>query len=255
MNKWPEDKLKSEIKKVMELHELHVFPSRQFLEGINRSDLFNAVARSGGFRKCADRWGIPKHQRTPRWTLEKIEEELNKYIEAKGLERLPSKPDLIKEGRQDLGNALTRHKGMEYWSERIGLPLKPSETTKGRMFERIVQNELENRNHDVKRMTTKHAYDLLVNENVKIDIKVASPGDVQGYRTHTFRPSKEYPTCDLYICVALDEENELEKVFVIPSKFAQVTTLCIMENSRYNAFIDRWDYIDRYTEFYKELTI
>lgn len=246
-------RLEAEIRNVMDAHDLDTFPSRMFLDGIGRSDLFNAVAREGGFVKCAEEWGIPRKKRTPKWTLGKIEEELKEYIQFERLDRMPSKPELMKVGRHDLANALTRYKGMKYWSERIGMPLKDSETTKGRIYEEKVKEKIEHLGHEVNQMTTKHAYDLLVNNHVKVDVKVASPGITQGYKTHTFRPSKEYPTCDLYVCVALDEVGKVEKTFVIPSKFAQVTTLCIMENSKYNSFIDRWAYIDRYTEFYNTL--
>lgn len=239
----------------MKDYGLDEMPSRQFLEGINRADLFNAIARKGGFVKFANEMGIPRRKRVSKWTLEKIEEELRNYVEEKNLDRMPSKPELIKDGRNDIGSALTRYKGMKYWSERIGLPLKQSETTKGNKYERITAMILEDMGHRVKEMTTKYPYDLLVNENVKVDVKVSSPGDIKGWRCHTFRPSKEYPTCDLYICIALDESEKIEKVFIIPSKFAQVTTLCIGAESKYNGFIERWDYVDRYTEFYKALGV
>lgn len=230
-------------------------PSRQFLEGINRADLFNAIARKGGFIKFADKMGIPRRKSVSKWTLEKIEEELIDYVKEKKLNRMPSKPELIKDGRNDIGNALTRYKGMRYWAERTGLPLKQSETNKGNRYERVTKTLLEEKGHQVKEMTTKYPYDLLVNENVKIDVKVSSPGDLRGWRCHTFRPSKEYPTCDLYICIALDEKEEIEKIYIIPSKFAQVTTLCIGEESKYKGFIGRWDYVDRYTEFYRSIEV
>lgn len=253
MTKWTEQNLKNELLQVMEDYNLSEMPSRGFLEGIDRSDLFNAISRKGGFKTFAEKTGLPTRKAVSRWSLTKIEEELKGYIEKHKLSRMPSKPELVKEGRNDLGNALTRYKGMKWWSEKLGIPMKETETNKGNEFERLTEKTLIQKGHEVKQMTVKYPYDLLVNNHVKVDVKVSSPGYVRDFRCHTFRPAKEYPTCDLYICFALNEHDEVEKVFVIPSKFAQVTTLCIGGNSKYDTFIDRWDYVDRYTEFYNML--
>lgn len=253
--KWTNELLRDTLLVIMKDFGLTEFPSRQFLEGIGRSDLFNAISRKGGFIKFADEMGIPRRKAVSKWTLSKIEEELLKYIEANELKRMPSKPELVKNNRNDLGSALTRYKGMRWWAEKIGLPMKETETNKGNMYEELTKNTLLDKGYEVRNMTTKHPYDLLVNDNVKIDVKVSSPGDIRGSRVHTFRPSKEYPTCDIYICFALNEEENAERVLVIPSKFAQVTTLCIGADSKYNAFIDRWDYVDRYLEFYDSVKV
>lgn len=249
------ESLKSEILKVMKDHDLYYFPSRQFLEGINRKDLFNAVSRSGGFLKVADDLGISKRKLVSKWTMVRIENELVNYVKENKLQRMPSKPELINSGRSDLGNILTRRNGMEWWSNKVGLPLKKSETTIGNKYERQIEKTLVKRGYSVREMTVGHPYDLLVNENVKIDVKVSSPGRISDWRCHTFRPSKANPTCDLYVCVAIDEVGETEKIFVIPSNFAKVTTLCIGGESKYNKFIGRWDFIDEYTKFYDSLTI
>lgn len=256
MGKWTKQELKNEIEKVMSENNIFELPSRQFLEGIGRSDLFNAITRNGGFIKTANEFGIPrKNYRISKWSLEEIEKELLQYIQVHGLKRMPSKPEMIKNGRNDLGSAITKYKGMKWWSERIGLPLKQSETTTGNKYERVVAEILEQKGNQVQEMTTKHPYDLLVNDNVKVDVKVSSPGHIEGWRCHTFRPSKEFPTCDLYICVALDEKGNIEKIYIIPSKFAHVTTLCIGGESKYNTFINRWDYIETYSTFYNELVL
>jgi hypothetical protein len=53
---------------------------------------------------------------------------------------------------------------------------------------------------------------------------------------------------------ALNEEgNKVERTFVIPSKNLKLVSLCIGKNSKYNKYINRWDYIDKYDKFYKSL--
>jgi hypothetical protein len=53
---------------------------------------------------------------------------------------------------------------------------------------------------------------------------------------------------------ALNEEgNKVERTFVIPSKNLKLVSLCIGKNYKYNKYINRWDYIDKYDKFYKSL--
>ncbi len=190
-----------------------------------------------------------------KWTDELIEKELLKSIKVLQIERMPTANELKTIGRNDLHCKISRTKKYSGWAEHLGLELKQSETVKGQKYESKLKKRLESKGYKVEDMTTKHPYDLLVNKNVKIDVKVSAPHYHFGSRCHTFRPSKKHPTCDLYICIALDEQEKFEKVFVIPSKFAQLVTLNICKESKYNAFIDRWEYIDRYTEFYNTLTV
>src|SRR5699024_12772503 len=70
------------------------------------------------------------------------------------------------------------------------------------------------RSYTVEKMTTKHPYDLLVNENVKVDIKVGRVHYHFGSKAHTFRLAKKYSTCDIYICFALDKDSNTENIFI-----------------------------------------
>src|SRR5690606_15825045 len=103
------------------------------------------------------------------------------------------------------------------WAEEIGLELKESETFKGNKWETYVAEVIRGMGFKVEQMTTKHPYDLLVNGAVKIDVKVGTSHKHFGTRCHTFATNKKYATCDLYICIGLDEEENIEKQFVIPS--------------------------------------
>jgi len=254
-NKWNDERLEAEIRSFMEEYGLTIFPSSSVLGGRGRSDLANGVSRSGGFVFCSKKFDIPGQNKTPRWSLEKIELELLSYITEKELTHLPSKPDLIKDGRCDICNAMTRHKSMKYWSDRVGYPLKESETTTGNKFERIVSDYLILKGYHVDNMVTKHPYDLLVEGNIKIDVKVSSPHNHFGTRSHTFRSSKECPTCDVYVCVALDEEKNPEDIYVIPSTHAKIVTINIsgMGGSKYEKFKNNWDVIREYTKLYSSL--
>ena len=69
---------------------------------------------------------------------------------------------------------VSRSGGFKCWALKLGLELKESETTKGWKYEEKALKDLTDRGYNVKEMTTKHPYDLLVEENVRIDVKVSS---------------------------------------------------------------------------------
>ncbi len=190
-----------------------------------------------------------------KWTDEKIKQGILDSIKVLQIDRMPTANELKDIGRNDLHCKVSRTKKYRGWAEELGLELKESETVKGNKYEDYVAEVLEGLGYEVERMTTKHPFDLLVNGSLKIDVKVGAPHTHFGTRCHTFRPSKKFATCDLYICIGLDEEENIEKQFIIPSKFAQLVTLNICNDSKYNAFLDRWDYVNRFVEFYHSIEV
>jgi hypothetical protein len=94
----------------------------------------------------------------------------------------------------------------------------------------------------------------LVNGNIKIDVKAARPYEnVKVGKFHTFNLEKKHPTCDIYIAIALSNEEQIQRVFVIPSKFLKLTQLSVGKDSEYNRYINRWDFIVEYDRFYKQI--
>jgi hypothetical protein len=190
---------------------------------------------------------------TTKWNDEKIVEGIKQSMGVLKIDRMPTAAELTSIGRNDLHCKIGRTKTYKGWADYLGIQLKSSETTKGNEYEDLVAKIIGVLGYKVKQMTTKHPYDLLINDSVKVDVKVGGAHNHFGSRAHTFRPSKKFATCDLYICVALDENDGVENIFIIPSKFAQLTTLNIGTDSKYNKFIYRWDYIKRFVQFYEEV--
>ncbi|AUO14769.1 hypothetical protein [Priestia megaterium] len=245
--KWTYDELEQQIRMIMRTNNLETLPSRQLLEGIGRSDVFNAIARKGGFRRVSERLNIPCASSTHsgRWTSKRIIEELKVIVEQQNLKEMPSKGDLKALGRSDLASAITKHQTMKYWADKLGLKLKESETFKGNEYEDKVKQIIEFMELEVKNMTTKHPYDLLVNDCVKIDVKVGTAHNHFGARAHTFALHKKYASCDIYVCVALNEQEEVENYFIIPARDVQIVTLNIGTESKYNKYKDSWALIPK----------
>lgn len=254
---WNEQNISNAINELMASLEIDYMPTHKQMKDNRLSGLSMAINKQGGTDYWREKLGLERKRKPPiKWTDDKIEAGVKECMKTLAIDRMPSSTEFKDIGRTDIHCALSKHP-LKYsgWAEKLGIKQKSSDTVKGQKYEVILENILKAKEYEVERMTTKYPYDFVVNEHVKVDVKVGAPHHHFGTRCHTFRPSKKHPTCDLYICIALDEQEEIEKIFVIPSKFAQIVTLNICNDSKYNAFIDRWDYIDRYTEFYERLTI
>src|SRR5690606_31768682 len=206
----------------------------------SQSRLTNQISRSergDGMRK--------------KWTEEMIRTELLACIRELNLDRMPTSTELKYLGRNDLHCKVARTKNYRGWADHLGLAVKESDTVMGQNNEKIISDMLLQLGHRVERMTTKHPYDLLVNDVLKVDVKACTPTYVRGSRVHTFGLSKKIPTCDLYICLGYNERMDIERLLVIPSHLVRIVTLCIGKQSKYDRFQERWDYIEKYSEFYK----
>lgn len=190
-----------------------------------------------------------------KWTEQKVEKEIRKVMEALVIDRMPSQSETVLVTKNyALANKIRRSGGFEYWANKMNLRIKSSETKFGTRFEKIIKRLLEQKGYKVEEMPHRHPYDLLVNDNVKIDVKVAKPYSSQETGTfHTFNLEKKHPTCDIYVAVLLTKLNQKDRVLVIPSKYLKITQLSVGKNSKYNRFIDKWEYVKLYDELYRNI--
>lgn len=189
-----------------------------------------------------------------KWNNEEIKKQILRVIETINIKRMPSASEIkIVQGDSALTNAIRRHGGFYKWSNNLGLEVKNCETQTGKGYEEIATRLLEDRGYKVTRMTTKYPFDLLVNDNISIDVKVAKQYENKGALVHTVGINKKYATCDLYLIFLLDMNNKLERTLLIPGNELKHTSLNMGEKSIYNYYINRWDYIDKYDKFYSQL--
>lgn len=253
--KWTDENIKSAIQEFAQDLSLNHMPTSQQFKSHGKSGLLNAISRSGGVYHWSEVSKLPRRINSRRkWSDSVIEKEIIRSMSTLHIKRMPTSSELLSIGRSDLQNAITKHGGFRHWRKALSLNLAENETNKGQKYEVKVSEFLKTIGHKTNQMTTGHPYDLLVNENVKVDVKVGSAHYHFGCRAHTFRPSSEHSTCDIYICIALDEDDLIEKIFVIPSKFAKVKTINISGSGKYYKFINRWCYIEEYTDFYQSVT-
>lgn len=188
-----------------------------------------------------------------KWNNELIEQEIRKVMEALMINRMPSSNEMRKVVGNGLPMKVSRTGGFVHWATKLNLPIKNSETEMGRRFQLVARQLLINKGYDVALMSTKHPYDLLVNQSIKIDVKSAKPYHCRDNSFHTFNLEKKNPTCDIYMVFALTNTEEIERLLIIPSTHLRLTQLSIGKQSKYNQFINRWDILEKYAAFYKYL--
>lgn len=192
------------------------------------------------------------HTHGTKWTNELIKEEILKVKKALDINRMPSSEEIkLVTKNTKLINAIRRNGGYLYWASELNLNQSECETRTGFEAELKIKSILERKGYKVEKMTVKHPYDLLVNDNVKVDVKAANKYlSSAGWNSYSFNLEKMNPTCDIYIVYCIQDK----KILIIPSKFLKQTQLCITDkSSKYDKFQDRWDYIDKYDLFYKNI--
>ena len=192
-----------------------------------------------------------------RWTDEKIKQAVNKVVIAYELDRMPSQTECIGYyGNYSLANAVARRPGGWYGlAKELGLPIKKSETYFGKTQEGIVCEMLISKGFEVERMPQNFPYDILVDNSVKIDVKASHLYHGKQGNFFTFNLEKKYATCDIYVLLTLDKNDNIINTFIVPSKFViKNTQISIGEYaSKYHQYRDRWDYISNLSEYFASI--
>lgn len=190
-----------------------------------------------------------------KWNDEKIIEEIKKVSNVLNLDRMPSKSEIESVSKNSsLTNAIAKRNGFAYWAEKCGLDIKDSETKTGKKYEFITELIISEKCClCTEQMSTKHPFDLLVGEFVKVDVKAGKKYKYGSTGYYSFNLEKNPATCDIYICHCLSDDDEIIKTFVIPATKLKKTQLSVGEKSMYDKFIDAWHYVNLYDEFYKSI--
>ena len=188
-----------------------------------------------------------------KWTDERVKEEILNVKEALLLDRMPTRSEIIQVTHSSsLPCRICRTKGYYGWAEELGLKTKDSETNFGKKQESFIKSILESMGYKVEQMAQNYPYDLLVNDNIRIDVKASRLYEGEAGSYYTFNLYKKYATCDIYICLCYTEET-LNKVLVIPAHKLKITQLSVGKTSIYDEYKDRYELIDKYDKFYQEV--
>lgn len=231
-------------------------PSRSELQGTRFSWLSSLISRNGGSTLWSKKLNLElKSSKQAKMIDSKIKTSIQDVMKKLKLARMPSSTEITElNGNNILHNNIVRSYGYREWAVKLNLELKDSETQLGNDYESNIVDLLRKKGYQINKMTTNHPFDLLINNSVKVDVKVAKPHMLRGEsRVHAFATNKRFGSCDLYIAVALSEQEEIEKILIIPSHRLQIVTLCIGKNSKYDVYKNRFDLIDKYSQFFEAI--
>lgn len=190
-----------------------------------------------------------------RWTDDLIISSVREVMTAFELDRMPSLKECERYfGNTCLTNAISKRKGGWYaLAEEMRLSVKQGDTYFGKKHEAIAIEMLRERGFDVERMAQNFPYDILVNENIKVDVKASHLYSAKEGKFYSFNLEKNFATCDIYILLTVSDTDEVTGTYIVPSKFVMRNTQIGMgeHQSKYERFKDRWDYIELYSDFIK----
>lgn len=187
----------------------------------------------------------------PYWTDELIEEKILEVVEHHGYDRMPSKNEIEDYyGDSALTNKISKTGGFESWAKKLKLSQKPCESMLAIQYEKYTKKVLEEKGFNCELTSTKHPYDILVNDAVKIDVKVSNLVAIKGSKAYTFNLEKKQPTCDLYIAYCLGEDKEIVKTYVIPAPIlsGKCQLAVGVNKSIYDVYLDNWNLVKLYDE-------
>lgn len=188
------------------------------------------------------------------WTDELIEQKIKEVVEKLNLDHFPTHTEIVKAlGNKGLASKISKHKGTVYWAEKLGIPLKYSETTFGNKFEiEAISDIFENTGLHSVQTSSRHPYDLIVDNSVKIDVKVSKEFTNNcNSKAFSFNLEKREPTCDIFILYCLNDDETYRKVLIIPAcSLLGQTQIGVGDNSKWNFYSERWDFIKQYSDFF-----
>jgi hypothetical protein len=194
-----------------------------------------------------------------RWDDEKIKKAILRVKDACELDRMPSRKECVGYfGDNALTSAVSKRYGGWYaLAKEMGLPIKKSETYFGKRQEGVVCEMLIARGFEVERMSQNFPYDILVDNCVKVDVKASHLYRGNQGNFFTFNLEKKYATCDVYVLLTLDDDNNITNYFIVPSCFVIRNTQISMGEhvSKYHKYKDRWDYIDNLSKYFMSLEV
>lgn len=190
------------------------------------------------------------------WNDEKIEKAIKEVMKLAKIETFPTHSLMDKvTGNTSLSNVISKHGGTAYWAKKLNLETLRCESKFGYEFECECMNLLISKfGYDCELTKVRYPYDVIVNNNIKIDVKSSHLYSCRNGCFYTFNLEKEKPTCDIFVCYCVKDE-QIAKVYVIPSCVTSgKTQLSIGENhSKYDTYKNDWHIVEVYNEFYEKL--
>ena len=192
-----------------------------------------------------------------KWSEEKIVDALRFMIEKCGMDTMPTHSEIQNFfGNSALNCAMSNRGGTKYFAKLLGMEIKQCESKFGDQLEDYCVLQIQEKlGLDGEKTKPRYPYDILVNRNVKVDVKASRIFNNYGNaKYYTFNLEKKEQTCDIFVFYCINQNNEIEKTLVIPSTvLSGKNQLAVGKSSMYDKYIDQWRFISDYNKFMTEL--
>lgn len=192
-----------------------------------------------------------------RWTDEDTKNAILRVVEYIGINTFPTRREIKNfYGNSSLTSHISKSGGTREWAEKLNLPIKQCESELGNDYELFAIKEIQSHvGLAVRQTKPRYPYDLLVDESIKVDVKVSYPFlNNSGSYANTFNLEKKDPTCDLFIFYCLDLDGEIFKTLIIPSCITSgKTQIGVGRDSKWDYYRDKWEYFIEYSVFVNNL--
>lgn len=178
-------------------------------------------------------------------------------IETTGISHFPTHRELDEfYGNKSVSCQLSKRGGIRRWSKLFELPPAKCANTKfGDTYELKAIEDIEEET-GLKSILApvRYPYDIYTNSTVKIDVKASMPLKGRNFDCWSFNLEKKIPTCDIYIFYCVRSDLKTSKRLIIPSSVLSGTKqVGIGSLSKYDNYIERWDYIAEYNDFMTDM--
>ena len=193
-----------------------------------------------------------------KWQDGDVEKEIMMVVNHLGINRFPTKKEIEDfYGNKSLSNKISKGNGSRYYASLLGLQMTKSESEFGNFYEEYAIDDIsKNTGFLSVHMKPRYPYDLLTNGNIKVDVKTSRILDRKNsaFPYYSFNLEKREPTCDLFIFYCLDKECDINRTMIMPSCIISGKTQIGMGGlSKWEAYEDKWDYFEKYNEFYLDI--
>lgn len=188
-----------------------------------------------------------------KWDENEILETLKEMVQKLGMDTMPTHSEMDKYfGSASVSNAVSKHGGTKHFAKLLSLPIKQCESKFGDKVEDYcilqIQDILQ---LSCEKTRPRFPYDILVERSVKIDVKSSRLFENYGNtKYYSFNLEKKDQTCDVFVFYCINQKDEVEKTFIIPSYvLSGKTQIAVGVKSMYDKYKDKWEYIQKYCDF------
>ena len=191
-----------------------------------------------------------------KWNDETIENAIYDVMRTAKINTFPTH-SLIKSitGDNALTNAISRHGGTRHWAKKLGIEVKSCESLLGYEYECECMSYLTSQfGYNCELTKARYPYDIIVNRNIKVDVKCSHLCKSKAGNFYTFNLGKPNPTCDIFVCYCLNNNN-IENIYIIPSCVVSGSTQLAIGyiTSKYDRYIDNWTIFALYDDLYNQI--